>query len=159
MKKEKYLKISLLWLIIIYIFSLIMFKILNISEHWFCLGLLFVAVFLFIKAYMFRSDSSLYLASLCLFFAVNGSLTIVYNLSAITTISLSVLCFSLAHLILFSFFHKLNNFYIFIFLFVLFLPIFLFAFYCINLRLMILLLCGEMLAGLLLHLGVKYGRF
>lgn len=155
-RKELILLLSMLSLMVLCIATVIFANIQGFSNFWFYIFVFYFSVYMFVKSYVFRSDSSLYLATLSFCLSVAGGLIQIFQFSFILILSLIIFCFSLSHLSLFLFFNKSVNFVIFIFLFLLFLPLILYAFYCINWLILILLLCGDALCFCWLQRFVKY---
>ena len=157
-KKELYLMIVLVALLSLFAIAMFLMSSNNLLKFWFEVSLFTLSLYLFVKSYIFRSDSSLYLGSICFLISLLIFTNKMVNMNILTIISFAVLCFGLTHLSLFLFFNKINNFFAFIFLFLLFLPLILHSFYCINLPLMLLLLCGDIVVFLVLHIRDKYER-
>ena len=127
-------------------------------ENWFFLALFALSLFMFCKAYIFRSDSSLFLASLLLQNSIVGVASQNFSFLPFQILSLVVLSFSISHLAVFLFFGNFQHFFAFIAFFLLFLPMLLFAFDCINLLLMLSSICGEILLILMAILLKRYGK-
>ena len=140
MKKERNLLIILTVLFAIYV---VLFGFLDgFRKNWFSFFLYFVSVYMLIKAYFFRSDSSLFFSVLFMLSSValtNNNLQTysMFQISSVLNIIVSISFF-----VDFLFFQSKFTFYSFLTNFLLSLPVFLYAFSCINLILMILFLCG-----------------
>ena len=143
MKKERNLLILLIILLIAYFVML--FFVPTFRDEWLSFALYFLSFYMFIKAYFFRSDSSLFFALVFLqssvlmieFIKINYSM---FQLSSIFNLIISI-SFFIDYLVFkskFLFYSFLTNFFIS-------LPIFLYAFNCINLFFLISLLCGVLL--------------
>ena len=145
-------------LLVLFSIAVLMLSFNNLLKFWFELGLLTLSLYLFVKSYIFRSDSSLYLGSVCFFISLLIFASKIVNMSTLTIFAFAVFCFALSHLLLFLIFNKIINFFTFIFLFLLFLPLILYSFYCINFALMLLLLCGDMIVFFVLYIRDKYER-
>ena len=156
MKKERNLLIILF--ILILTFALVMIFSPESRANWLSFGLFFLSVYLFFKAYFFRSDSSLFLAVLLIQSSVIFSKEIT-NISSLFQISSY---FSLANAFAFFvdwiFFGKKILLWTFLLNFFVNFPIFLFATNCINLFLMILFLCISTLLSVLIYVGRKNGK-
>ncbi len=146
MKKERNLLITNIIFAMIYaILTLILpwFR-----DNWFSMVLYFVSMFMFIKSYFFRSDSSLFFA--VLFFQIsflfmnktNKFFTLFQLGSVINTMV------ALAFLVDFLVFNSKFTFYSFLTNFSVSLPILFYSFNCINLILMILFVCGALLLSI-----------
>lgn len=155
-KKELFLLIFLSALLTMYAGILLFLSINKIFNYWFITGLFLISVYLFAKSVVFRSDSSLYLATLCLCFCVFSVVANYIYFNALLIIAFVFLSFALSHLVLYLVFNKISNFFIFIFNFLLFLPLILYAFYCINLLIMILFICGDIVTFGALYVSEKY---
>ena len=156
MKKELFLMIYFLILTVTYFCMLFFFE--SIRQNWFSYALLFLSLYMFLKAYFFRSDSSLFgavLAFLAMILFHNDFSLWQNNFQFGTTFSIAI---SFAFFVDFLFFQSKFTFYSFLPNFLLSFPIFLYAFNCINLVLMISLLCGAVLVVILLILANKYGK-
>ena len=127
-------------------------------DEWTSFALYFLSSYMFIKAYFFRSDSSLFFAFVFLqssvlmieFIKINFSM---FQLSSIVNLIITM-SFFIDYLVFkskFLFYSFLTNFFIS-------LPIFLYAFNCINLVYLILLLCGVLLLFLVTILKWKYEK-
>lgn len=138
-----------------YIVALFFMVQFNMFKYWFYLGLSFIGIYLFIKAFFFRSDSSLFLGTIIFLLSVLGGVSNIFNFSAIFIIAHCILIVDLGFLSIFTIFHNKSNFGAFIFFLLLYLPLILFSFYCINLVTMILLLCLDILIFLVLMLVRK----
>ena len=143
MKKERNLLILLIILLIAYFVML--FFVPWFRNEWLSFALYFLSFYMFIKAYFFRSDSSLFFALIFLqcSFLLTEYVRTNYSLFQISSIFNLIITFSffVDYLVFkskFLFYSFLTNFFIS-------LPTFLYAFNCINLVLMILLLCGVLL--------------
>ena len=155
-KKELFLLVFLFAILVLYAMALILLANFNLFNFWFVVGLLFLSLYMFAKAVVFRSDSSLYLATLCLIISVLGGLSGFIYLKPTILISFIFLSFAICHLVLCLFFNKISNLFTFIFFFLLFLPLILYSFYCINLLTMILFICGDVVTFMALHICDKY---
>lgn len=138
-----------------YIVALFFMMQVNLFNNWFYVGLSFIGIYLFIKTYFFRSDSSLFLGTIIFLLSVLGGVSNIFNFSAIFIIAHCILIVGLGFLSIFTIFHNKSNFGAFIFFLLLYLPLILFSFYCINLVTMILLLCLDILIFLVLMLVRK----
>ena len=156
MKKERNLLILMIVLLIAYFVML--FFVPWFRDEWLSFGLYFLSSYMFIKAYFFRSDSSLFFALVFLqssvlmieFVRINYSL---FQLSSIFNMIVSI-SFCVDHLMFkskFLFYSFLTNFFTS-------LPIFLYAFNCISLVFLILLLCGVLLLFVATILKWKYEK-
>lgn len=143
MKKERNLLYCFFVILAVYIATLFALKNTKFFDCWFYVGLFFIGLYMFIKAYLFRSDSSLFLANLLVGLSVVGILNQTYHIKTLTCVASCFLCVAISFLFNFAFFHKKYNVYYFVFFFILFLALFLFSIYCINLLIMLLLLCGD----------------
>ena len=118
------------------------------KNNWFAFSILFMSVFLLVKAYFFRSDSSLFYSillwqvSIIFFNNLNKSLTIFQIGSLINTmVAFAFFIDYLVFLSKFTLYSFLTNFSIS-------LPVLLYSFNCINLVLMILFVCGALLLSI-----------
>lgn len=155
MKKERNLQILFCILFLIYM-TLAIFMPVFFKEYWFFCALFFLSIYLLAKAYSFRSDSSLFLGTVLMCFFAILCITIKHSYNFITVFSYIILSLAIGNLANFTFFHKIFNFYLFIFLILLFLPLILFAFYCINLGLMLLSICGVIVLFAIIPLVNRY---
>lgn len=155
MKKERNLLIIFFSLVLIY--ALIMLLVVDIRQNWLSLSLFFISVYLFIKSYFFRSDSSLFLALLSLFCSVILNVNFVASFSTFQLGSLVSIALCAAFLLDWIIFHNSFCFWTFYVNIFTNLPVFLYAFDCINLLLMILSLCGAVVLVLSTLLIKKYG--
>ena len=152
MKKERNLLITLIIFAVAYVFLIVFLQ--WFRDNWFAMVLYFISIYLFIKSYFFRSDSSLFFASL--FFQVsflfmnktNESLSLFHLGSVINTMV------SLAFFVAFLVFHSKFTLYSFLTNFSSSLPVLFYSFNCINLILMILFVCG----ALLLSVAIIFSR-
>ena len=151
-KKELVLTVLLAVLFSIFVCSIIFLSKKNLMGIWFFVGLIMLSIYLFAKSILFRSDSSLYLATNFQLFGLLGIVHKFAHLQPLIILSAVIFIFAISHLVLYLFFNNIRNFYYFIFLFLLFLPLILYHFYCITLLIMILLLCGDFAVFLLLQL-------
>ena len=156
MKKERNLLIILLVLILTFA-SLMIFSP-ESRANWLSFGLLFLSVYLFIKAYFFRSDSSLFFAVLLVLSSVIFSKEITNNASLFQISSYFSLANTIAFFVDWIFFGKKILFWTFLLNFFVSFPIFLFATNCINLFLMTLFLCISALVSVLIYVGKKNGK-
>lgn len=156
-KKELFLHIFLICLILLNFATIYAFFLNGMVSYWFFISIFYISIFMFAKSVVFRSDSSLYLATLLLCFSVLGFALNGQNYSAFALAAFILMSFGVSHLVLSIFFGKIFHILAFIFYFLLFLPLILYSFYCINLPLMILLICGDVLGFLLPIASVKYG--
>lgn len=155
-KKELFLLIFLLSLIVLYSLAMFLLASNNILNYWFVVGLFLISIYVLSKSIVFRSDSSLYLSILCFMISIFGTLANIYYFNLFTLISFLLLSFSISHLLLFLFFHKISNFWTFVFFFLLFLPVILYSFYCINLLIMLLFICGDIVTFTALFIIGRY---
>ena len=155
MKKERNLLFCLVFLIVAY-FVLLFLD--GQAKNWFSIALFFLSVYMAIKSYFFKSDSSLFFAVLLL------QLSIVYyaNLNSILPFlcfaSIFGFCVAVAFLVNFLVFGKKTVFWLSLLNFLVNLPFFLYSIYCINLLLMLLFLCGVLMLAILLVSTKKYGK-
>ena len=157
LKRERNLIICLLTLLIAYFVMLFFLDKTYREQNWFYIALLFESAYLFTKAYFFKSDSSLYLATLVFFFAIFGLFAPArQNVSVL--IAYLLISFAFAHFSVFCFFKKYAHLFAFILLFLLFLPMFLYSFNCINLILMVSSICGVFLFAIMAGIFVIYGK-
>lgn len=143
MKKERNLLCCFFVILAVYVATLFALKGTKFFDCWFYVGLFFIGVYMLIKAYLFRSDSSLFLANLLVGFSVVGVLYLIYHVKTLICVANCFLSVAISFLFNFAFFHKKYDVYYFVFFFILFLALFLFSIYCINLLIMLLLLCGD----------------
>lgn len=155
-KKELFLLIFLCVLLVLYGIAIILFARNNLMEYCFATGLLVFSLYMFAKSIVFRSDSSLFLATLCFMFFLFGILSNFVSFSLTVWLSIVFFCISICHLNLYIFFDNISNFFTFLFYILLFLPIILYSFYCINLLMMILLLSGDLVIFASLFICGKY---
>lgn len=156
MKKERNLLIVLLLLAVLYFVCLAVFSAFRIE--WLCFALAFLSVYLFIKTYFFRSDSSLFLALFLLFLSVLLEKNIVSIFSATQIIALIVFVVSIAFFVDYCVFGNVFCFLAFFVNFLISIPNLLYAFHCINLFFLILFLCGENVLFIIILLLRKYGK-
>lgn len=146
MKKERNLLVTLAILFVAYIVML--FFLPGFKDNWFAFVLYFMSIYMFIKAYFFRSDSSLFFAVLFFqitFLFLDGTANDfnMFQLSSIINIMVAISFF-----LDFVVFHSKFTLYSFLTNFSLSLPVLLYSFNCINLILMILFLCGALLLSI-----------
>ena len=142
MKKERNLLITLIILFAIYVglFSFVA----GFRQNWFAFFLYFVSVYMLIKAYFFRSDSSLFFSVLALLSSLVFTSNSLQTYSLFQLSSILNMLVAMSFFVDFLFFQSKFTFYSFLTNFLLSFPVFLFAFSCINLILMILFLCGAL---------------
>ena len=158
LKRERNLSICFITLLIAYFVVLFFLNDATRKDNWFYIALLFESAYMFIKSYLFKSDSSLYFAVVIFALSLFGFFTKTYFDSTPFLISIFILSFCFAHFFVFATFKKYAHFYTSIFLFLLFLPIFLYSFNCINLILMVSSICGVFLLIFLAGIFVIYGK-
>lgn len=156
MKKERNLFICFAILCILYALLLTFLNDNFVKINWFYIGTFILSLFLFVKSYVFRSDSSLFLATSLLGFSFLGTVATKYSYNFITIMSFCVFILAFSNFSNYVFFNKIFNFYCFLFFILLFLPLILFSFNCINLILMISSLCGVIILFAILQFGRKY---
>lgn len=146
MKKERNLLVTIIILLVAYIVML--FFLPGFRDDWFSFVLYFMSIYMFLKAYFFRSDSSLFFAVLFFqstFLFLGGAKD---GLSIFQLGSIINAMIASAFFICFLFFHSKFTLYSFLTNFSLSLPVLLYSFNCINLILMILFLCGALLLSI-----------
>ena len=155
MKKERNLLSCFLIIFVAYFVMLFFNEFL--SQNWFSFGLLFLAVFMTVKSYLFRSDSSLFLAVFLMYcFIIFSGLFEEFSFFEVATF-LS-LASSLSLFLTFTIFGNKFCFWTSLTSFLLTFPIFLYITHCINLLLMILFLCGAIILAILLICLKRYGK-
>lgn len=156
MKKERNLLILLFGLFVIYALDLIFFDF--VKQNWFIFAIGFISIYLMIKSYFFRSDSSLFLVFFSVMLIIILILNNVYGFSNMQLGSIISVAYSVAFLFVYLIFYNMFCFWTFFVNFMLNLPTLLFSFNCINLVLMILFLSGELVLFGIVLLLKKYGK-
>ena len=156
MKKERNLMIVLLLLAILYFGCFAVFS--AFRTDWLCFALAFLSVYLFVKTYFFRSDSSLFLATFLLFLSMFLQKNISSVFSVTQIIALIILFVSISFLVDYCVFSNVFCFLAFFVNFLISIPNLLYAFHCINLFFLILSLCGENVLFIIILLLRKYGK-
>ena len=143
MKKERNLLIILGVLTLLFV--IMFFFVSTFKNNWFAMAFLFLAIYMFCKAYFFRSDSSIFFGSI---FFQNFFLFFDEIYKGLTTFQLGTvfaLIISISFLVCHLIFNSKFTLILFLTNFLLTFPIFLFAFNCINLILMVSFLCGVLI--------------
>lgn len=156
MKKERNLLILITVLLIAYFVML--FFVPWFGDEWLASALYFLSVYMFIKAYYFRSDSSLFFALVFLQSSVLMLESVKSNFSLFQLSTIFNLLITIAFFVDYLVFRSKFLFYSFLTNFFTSLPIFLYAFNCISLVFLILLLCGVLLLFLATILKWKYEK-
>ena len=156
MKKERNLLIVLLLLAVAYFVCFLVFSV--FKTDWLSFLIAFLSIYLFIKAYFFRSDSSLFLAVFLLFLSVMLERNISSVFSVMQIVVLIVFLMSIAFFIDYCVFGNAFCLLAFFVIFLVTIPNLLYAFHCINLFFLILFLCGENALLVIMLLLRKYGK-
>lgn len=155
MKKERDLLFCLVFLVVAYFVLLFLG---GQTKNWFSVALFFLSVYMSIKSYFFKSDSSLFFAVLLLQLSIVYCANLNYILPFLCFVSIFGFCVTFAFFVNFLVFGKKTVFWLFLLNFLLNLPIFLYSIYCINLLLMLLFLCGVLMLAMALVSAKKYGK-
>lgn len=155
-KKERNLSICFFALATIYVASVCFLP--TAKMCWFEFGLFVLGIYMCIKAYVFRSDSATFMAFLLVFCSLVFCKLFGSNFDLSQTFSLIGLGVSLAFFVSYLFFEKSTLLFLFFVNILLNLPFFLYAFHCINLLLMISLLCGALATSFLVLSMKKNGK-
>lgn len=156
MKKERNLLIVLLLLALAYFVCFLAFS--GFKTDWLSFLIAFLSIYLFIKAYFFRSDSSLFLAVFLFFLSVILEKNVSSIFSVAQSVSLIIFFASIAFLIDYCVFDNVFCFLSFFVIFLISIPNLLYAFHCINLFFLILFLCGVNALFIIMLLLRKYGK-
>ena len=156
MKKERNLLIVFFCLLFLYAIILIFFAVTR--ENWLSLALLLISIYLFVKTYFFRSDSSLFIAVLCVFLSITFNAMVIKSLSLNELSAFISMAVTYDFLLDYAIFGNKFCFWAFIANILTNLPIFLYTFHCINVILMILLLSGDLILLGAILLRKKYGK-
>ncbi len=156
MKKERNLLI--VFGILAFFYAWILIFVSEIRQNWLSLALFFMSVYMALKTYFFRSDSSLFLTVFLICLAFLLSVEVVSSFSTFQIGALIAISVSISFLIDYIIFRNVFCFWTFFVNFMTNLPILLYTFNCINLLLMILFLSGEILLLAAAFVMKKYGK-
>ena len=156
MKKERNLLVILLLLFIVYIVCFFVAD--YFKANWLFFALAFLSVYMLAKTYFFRSDSSLFMATLLFFLSFILTKEISSFFSTTQVLSIILAFVSIAFFVDFCVFGNIFCFLSFFVIFLISIPNLLYAFHCINLFFLILFLCGENVLFFVILMLRKYGK-